>query len=610
MTRPSPRKPLSLLRIATVAAATGCAVLVGGLLMAASPKLQAKGQAMVPATPISISSTPPTELNPAGGGAATASLDQAAAFAWQEFIALNWPAKIQTGAVGDRDTPAADCLFGDPACVARPLTWQTFRGKAEIFTAGTTQPYDQIPTYTDLYSPQVQACGGAPPPQQAAWVNLDETTEITLAAMYAGVGVPTPTANNSAPQLIRFMAKANRAEFDYVQAIGAVNGPSRALRTATVNYFKTQGDPPPGGTQYVSLPNNTIEIKAGWRMLNPQKEDASRFHTTKVRYYEGTGSSLCYNEAVWGLVSLHIIQKTPSAPYFIYATFEQADNILTAAGKPVEDADGAIAALPPCRSDQTAPCPVTPALTFNDTGVVSQGQVPPNVTLNPANAAYCTKSTAQLPANQAYYLNTSTLTALPNAGFVCINYRANPIPPVIIAANKTAHAAIAAYNQAKGIKASPWAFYKLVNVQYTPIDKTQPGFYTGNDPTTDKNPASYYLANILVETNRPLQIFSGGLVGAVGGVGGTGSNSDYATQFGEPGGPSGNATHKNTYFQTVGHDMGGCMGCHGSQGQSLGGDFSVILARGIVGTPESVPEISVSGAQVVPNKSRALVFRR
>ncbi|MEJ2817921.1 hypothetical protein [Caulobacter sp. CCG-8] len=596
--------PKSLLRLAAVAAG---AVLAGGLLMACSAKAPTgAAKAELATTPISISSTPPGELNPNGGGAAKATLDQAAAFAWQEFIALNWPAKIQTGAVGDRDTPAADCLFGDPNCAARPLTWQTFRGKAEIFTAGATQPYDQIPTYADVYNSPIAPCNGGQPPAQAAWVNLDETTEITLAAMYAGVGVATPTPDNSAPQLIRFMAKANRAEFDYVQKIGAVNGPSRALRTATINYFKTQGDPPPGGTSYVSLPNNTIEIKAGWRMLNPAKEDATRFHTTKVRYYEGTGDALCYNEAVWGLVSLHIIQKTPSAPYFIYATFEQADNILTTAGKPVEDADGAVAGLPPCRSDQTAPCPTIPALTFNDTGTVAPSQVPPNVTLNPANAAYCTTSTSQLPQNQAYYLNTSTLTALPVGGFVCINYRANPIPPVIVNANKTAHAAIAAYNTANKIKSSPWAFYKLVNVQYTPIDKTQPGFYTGNDPNTDKNPASYYLANIMVETNRPLQIFSGGLVGAVGGVGGTGANSDYASQFDEPGG----GTHKNTYFQTVGHDMGGCMGCHGSQGQSLGGDFSVILARGIVGTPESVPGISSSGAQVVPNKNRALVYRR
>ena len=45
-------------------------------------------------------------------------------------------------------------------------------------------------------------------------------------------------------------------------------------------------------------------------------------------------------------MALHIIQKTPSAPYFIYATFEQADNILTAEGKPVEDENGDIIVQP------------------------------------------------------------------------------------------------------------------------------------------------------------------------------------------------------------------------------------------------------------------------
>src|SRR5678815_941440 len=63
-----------------------------------------------------------------------------------------------------------------------------------------------------------------------------------------------------------------------------------------------------------------------------------------VRYYENAkptdAKGFCYRDAKWGLVALHIIQKTPSAPYFIFATFEQADNILTANGDRAEDEDG------------------------------------------------------------------------------------------------------------------------------------------------------------------------------------------------------------------------------------------------------------------------------
>src|SRR5438105_277125 len=50
-------------------------------------------------SPITISSPVPTELNDGNGGAPSATMQQAAAFAWQEFIALNWPAVKQTGGV-------------------------------------------------------------------------------------------------------------------------------------------------------------------------------------------------------------------------------------------------------------------------------------------------------------------------------------------------------------------------------------------------------------------------------------------------------------------------------------------------------------------------------
>jgi hypothetical protein len=555
-------------------------------------------------TPITISSTVPGELNMPGGGAPDATLDQAAAFAWQEFIALSWPATSQNGEMGDRDTPASDCLLSgvpNPAaptpgtdCATRPLTWQTFRGKAEIFTQGATQSYDTPPTYSDLYLAPIASCTGSPPPAQAAWVNLDETTQIFEDAMFAG-GAPTTAPNNSQPQLIRFMAKANRQEFTYYNALGGAPGVS-SLRAATLAFIRT-GDPPPGSMHYVSLPNNTIEIKAGWRVLTAAEQASGRFHTTTVRYYEqtGQGGAFCYNEAQWGLVALHIIQKTPSAPYFIYATFEQADNIQTPAGQAVEDANGAIATLPPCRADQTAPCPTTPSLNFNDTATVNTTQpplnVPPSVTVANQPNSQVPQQFCQTIGNRLYYVNNNMLPAIPNGQPICINYRYNLIPPTIVAANQRAHAAIALFNSQNNIRSSPWLYYKLINVQYFPLNNEPPSPYSGNQsppylpvPPTAANPQNFYLANIVVETNRPLQMFSGSLVQ---GNPGTGSNSEYDSQFG---GPAGSATHRNVYYQGLGHNMGGCMGCHGAQGQGGGGDFSVILARGQVDFPEPVPQ--------------------
>jgi hypothetical protein len=414
--------------------------------------------------------------------------------------------------------------------------------------------------------------------------------------MYAGVVTAAPSSSNSAPQIIRFLAKANRAEYVYVASHKWWDGSAPTGVTAT--YVKMNKTDPPNGDDYVLLPNNSIEIKAGWRVLNPSEMSSGRFHMQTVRYYELGGSGFCYQQATFGLVALHIIQKTPLAPYFIYASFEQADNILTPAGNPVEDVNGSvIPPLPPCRSDQQAPCPTTPSVTLDDTPTVhSPTFVPPQVSLVPPNAQYCTSNTKVTPPNRLFYINTAGLPALPTMGYICVNKRDNDIPPVIVDTNQRAHALIQSYSAQHGIKNSVWQYYKLINVQYQPIDKehaglfgTQPG---ENNPLDGHNPNSYYLANIVVETNRSLQLFSGGLVADAT----TGSNSDYDSQFGG----TGTNIHHNTFYQGSGYNMGGCMGCHGSQGQSQGGDFSVIMANGPVRKPEPPAQPSAVGATRVP----------
>jgi hypothetical protein len=572
------------------------------------------------AIPITISSAVPSELNPGTGpgfGAPSASMQQAAAFAWQEFIALNWPAVPQTGALNTRDTPDNNCKFGDPKCTG-PLVWETFRGKVEIFPGQGNPPgytptapsygYDGAPTYN--YSPAILPCDAGP--TQPVWINLDETDEITLASMYAGAAPSATSPANSAPQIVRFLAKGNRTEYAYVAQNQWWDSDSNTVKTVknkTIAYLAANMvSPPAGGNQYVSLPDGTIETKAGWRLLTPTEASSGRFTTAMAQYYEnGTGGTICSRQAVFGLVALHIIQKTPTAPYFIYASFEQTDNIQTPAGTPVEDEDGRIIPpQPPCRAGQAAPCPTTPSVDLQDTPITHPPfSVPPQVNLVPANSPYCT--TAGTPADKRlYYHNTNSLSqmkrGLPRAGFICVNYRDNPIPDAIISANQTAHAAIKAYNRTQNIPDSPWLYYKLLNVQYQVIDKDYAGLYTGMDPNSGHDPSSYHLANIVVETNRTLQLFSGGLVSG----GGTGVNSDYDSQFS---GPPGSAIHRNMYYNHGQANMGGCMGCHGSQGQHQGGDFSVIFAVGRVAMPEP-PTPATLGVTAAIVRNRKLAVAR
>lgn len=291
------------------------------------------------AIPITVSRTVPAELNPpfnnGTGGAPAATPAQAAAFAWQEFIALNWAAGPQLGQSGQRGTASASCSFGDPGCTG-PTVWQTFHNKVEIFPGVGVPPgypgqraansfgYDALPKYN--YSSPVPACDASQSGDPAPWVNLDETDQITLDNMYAGHVLPGSSPGNSAPQLIRFLAKANRSEYVYVTKNSSPPGsgvvddqwwnkvPASVVKATKAFLAKNHASPPAGSANMVSLPYGTIEIKAGWRPLNPSELSSGRYHTQPVRFYELAGSSstaTCYRDAVWGLVALHIIQKTP-----------------------------------------------------------------------------------------------------------------------------------------------------------------------------------------------------------------------------------------------------------------------------------------------------------
>lgn len=566
---------------------------------------------------ISVSTAVPNELNPpynlssGTGGAPNATPDQAAAFAWQEFIALNWPAAPQQGQPNQRDTPSPTCKFGDPTCTG-PTVWQTFRGKVEIFPGTGTPPgypnvspsdtsygYDATPIYK--YQAGVPACDAAQQNDPTPWVNLDETDQITLNQMYAGVADGS-SPGNSAPQLIRFVAKANRNEYVYTARNGWWNMIPHTVVNDTQTYLKThKASPPSDSLTMVSQKDGTIETKSAWRPLNQAEVKSGRFHTQQVRFYEAipTSGSPCFRDATWGLVALHIIQKTPSAPYFVYATFEQADNLLTADGKPVEDVDGNLM--------QPAPAtPTTPQVCLVDPQP-KPGLPPPSVILTSdpttcqpvQKAAYCVT-----PGKRLYYVNENTGFAVPPpapvGGNICVNKRDNDLPSYVVDANKAAHSAISAYLQTNQIKSAPWLYYKLINVQYYPYNKdiskvkiTPNGsLYTSKPPYTAKNPApsSFYQANIVVETNRSLQLFSGGLTIPPGlGV---------STDWNGDGSP-----HVNTYYAGNGYNTGGCMGCHGSQGQNpanQAGDFSVILARGAVAFPEYPAQLTANGMSVVP----------
>jgi hypothetical protein len=527
---------------------------------------------------INVNSTFPSDI---AGGAQNATLQQAAAFAWQEFIALNWPALA-----GQRDTPDNGQKFG---AGSGPLVWQTFRSKVEIFnvTNSGTPPgysasasdfgYNATPPAYYYRGQLVPACPGQVTPASPAWINLDETTQIELDQMFAGGPAITNTPN-TAPQLIRFAVKANHVEYEYI-AKNQYFLPAKVSTPAGNNIKAYTANPPVAPTPpFISFPAGTVEIKSAWRPLNSQ-DNPAHFHVQTVRFYENKGKNNvpCYYEQKWGLIALHIIQKTPTAPAFIYATFEQAENIRQPNGTPVEDADGNLVNPIP------GAAATSPAMTYKDS------KTAPKVSVS---GPFCT------PTNNLYFKDNAKDAGLTGGGAICVNQRYEAIPADVIAVNKAAHAAIAAYDSAQGVANSPWPYYKLVSVQPQPFDVSK---ISPTDPV--HGAAVFFQANIVVETNYTLQQFQGRISTSQGGAGAPTAE----VSRGVP--PPNVVTPSPNGPGVVGVNMGGCMGCHGNAQVSKGSDFSFILAEGFTRAPETPSALGGAEAAALRQKYLKLFTR-
>ncbi len=537
----------------------------------ATPPPPAPGDSPFKPPPIVVNSNlPDVKIDGATG---SLPLSSAASYGWSAFIALNWPASTAANARGVPDTTKA---FGQPGTPS----WITMRSKVEVFpgnASATVAPHGVVldpvtrkpvngPDY-GYGAPQqyyystglLQPCTGQTGVVTPALIVLDETTEVDTNQTFAGAAPATdPKGYNTKPQLIRYAVKMSRPIYAYAMA-GQYwySGARSPLTTAQGNYVKalssgTGQDPATPYVNYAPAPGPNpnlagIEIKSAWRPLSAAEATSGRFLTSTVRYYEQpTGTASCYREAVWGMVGMHVISFAGSAPWVIWTTFEQADNILTAAGKPTEDVNGN-------RIVQVS-SPTTPALSSNP------GVLNPTVT---ATGAYCTN-----PGSQLYFRENPKYGTVPSGGNICVNGRWTAPEPILVNANVEAHTTLAAYLASRGLGASPLMYYKLVGAQGVPVD------YDSRNAGTFSTATSYLSANAVIETDYSLGNFTGRMVKGV---------PSNVIQSGGQTVPYYNTQLLPFQAARLGFGkmrMGGCAGCHDAAAK-FGNDFSFALGNNV-----------------------------
>jgi cytochrome c len=229
-------------------------------------------------------------------------------FAWQEAIALDWPAARGMRGQPDRERKAAD---------HGPRVWETWKEEKEVYLPGGAPP------------PAWNAPSPLALPAECRGIEkllfrkqkIDDDVDSIVQAVAADGTLPA-TLTDQKKKLVRYEIRLNQPLFEAIVANRLYDG-------------RHQAEAPS-----ISFPAGAMLVKASWRELTREEEPLFRATDACVCDELGDAGGLggaragaCHVARV-GLVGLHIMHKTPSAPQWIWATFEQANNVNSTGGAP------------------------------------------------------------------------------------------------------------------------------------------------------------------------------------------------------------------------------------------------------------------------------------
>jgi hypothetical protein len=231
------------------------------------------------------------------------------AYAWQLFVALNWPADIRA------KTADPTKKLGDLG----PAVWETWRNVRTtaddtVFKRGGGDPGPWL-TNADVIARNFDAV------DQLAVQQL-----IRRQRLGPVLGFDAVSAANQANE-----TRMNKTTYEFVREKTLYNVEGQE---ALVN----------SGVPTLDFPVNSKEIKAQWREVS--EADKPRYHWTEFTEIGG-------GRKIYGLVALHITTK--DLPNWLWATFEHIDNKIPEAngGRPgnegwlVKSRDRAACPTPP-----------------------------------------------------------------------------------------------------------------------------------------------------------------------------------------------------------------------------------------------------------------------
>jgi hypothetical protein len=220
-------------------------------------------------------------------------------YSWRALVALVWPA-----APGQRGVAASSKAIGADG----PRVFETYKPLWEIFHEDGSAPANAFNSYD---APGANPCAA---PARFGDVIIGSASGIDDIGQ-AGVGVLDPPLVAQNGRYVRTLTLFNRVAFDYIVRNRFF------LRDALPPVPSPRPDRP-----VVDFPIGSVAVKTAWIDVSDLPPAlVKRFYTRTALVKRATGSG-CTRLTV-GLIGLHVAQKTPSRPQWIWSSFEQVDAV-------------------------------------------------------------------------------------------------------------------------------------------------------------------------------------------------------------------------------------------------------------------------------------------
>jgi hypothetical protein len=266
--------------------------------------------------------------------------EQVYEFAWQSFIALNWPylATNNSGNPGKRGQPDSNAgpipIFTTPTSTQSPLVvWETYMVPSDVFV--DPEGWDvvwSVPEFASFDDPLVEL---QPPTYNGLFAP-------GINQPYTHANVPTGPVVDQNREYLRYQVTLGQSFFSYLATFKYYDGYQQelAVKKFLDNAWNPDDTPPCDTTCFQAVPTGNeeylqqlpeyarqglVEVKAAWRVLQTEGDNADileRYFRRQMTMPMPDGTK---ETRLFGLVGLHIHRVTAFG--HLPSTFEHVDNV-------------------------------------------------------------------------------------------------------------------------------------------------------------------------------------------------------------------------------------------------------------------------------------------